>query len=74
MAILIPDESSLVFKDYKKFYAFKNAAGYHPGYVAPPTAVPASLKKFNPVVCYNVGVAITKLDNTEIRLTEKLLM
>ena len=51
MVLLIPDESSLVSKDYKKFYAFKNAAGYHPGYVAQPTADPASLKKFNPVVC-----------------------
>ena len=45
MALLIPDESSLVSVDDKKFYAFKNAAGYHPGQVAPSTADPASLRK-----------------------------
>ena len=43
MAYLIPDVSSLVFVDYKKFYTFKNAAGYHPGLVTPSTADPAPL-------------------------------
>ena len=43
MVLLIPDESSLVFVDYEKFYTIKNAAGYHPGLVTPSTADPAPL-------------------------------
>ena len=53
MVLLIPDESSLVSVDFKKFYAFKNAAGYHPGLVAPSTADPASLKLVTCVVYSN---------------------
>ena len=41
MALLIPDESSLIFVHSKKFSSFTNAAGYYPGYVTPSTADPA---------------------------------
>ena len=47
MAILIPDESSLVMLSVKKFCKIKNAAGYHPGPVPPSTADPAPLEKLD---------------------------
>ena len=43
MALLIPDESSLVMLSDKKLRKIKNAAGYHPGPVPPSTADPAIL-------------------------------
>ena len=43
MALLIPDESSLVMLSDKKLRKIKNAAGYHPGPVPPSTADPAPL-------------------------------
>ena len=46
MAVLIPDEKSLVLLIKKIFWLVQDAAGYHPGPVAPPRTDGASLGNY----------------------------